>query len=130
MSAGRLPSPPGESCSHLDGLVAFSDVVWTTDEPPAELRAFWAGEYPAMVTPSAVEAEIAAAGYQLVERHTAPVSDWQAYYAPLRPRVDALAADADAALALVLDVTRREIAVFDAFADSYASVWFIARPAA
>ncbi len=39
-------------------------------------------------------------------------------------------ADADAALAQVLEVMRREIAVFDAFADSYASVWFIARPAA
>ena len=83
-----------------------------------------------MVTPSAVEADISAAGYQLVDRHAAPVSDWRAYYAPLRPRVDALAADADPALALVLDVMRREIAVLNAFADSYASVWFIARPAA
>lgn len=112
------------------GLVAFSDVVWTIDEPPADLRAFWADEYPAMVLPSAVEAEIAAAGYRLVERHLAPVSDWQAYYAPLRPRVGGLAGDADDALALVLDVTRREIAIFDAFADNYAAIWFIAQPVA
>ena len=83
-----------------------------------------------MVTPSAVDAEIRAAGYRLVERHAAPVSDWQGYDAPLRPRVDALVGDAGEALTLVLDVMRREIAIFDAFADSYASVWFIARPVA
>ncbi len=110
------------------GRVAFSDVVWTDGAPPAEARAFWAGEYPAMATTADVEAELADGGYELVDRYVAPLSDWQDYYAPLRPRLGPLAQDADEALAMVLGSMRREMAIFDAFASSYASVWFIVRP--
>jgi hypothetical protein len=58
------------------GLVAFSDVVWTTGDPPAEARAFWDAEYPAMTTPATIEAEIAAAGFRAMARHIAPRRDW------------------------------------------------------
>jgi trans-aconitate methyltransferase len=109
------------------GLVASSDVVWTTDDPPAAARAFWAAEYPAMTTPVAIEAEIAAAGFRAMARHAAPRSHWLDYYAPLRERLDRLADGADPTLATILDGMRREIAVFDDHSDSYASVWFVLR---
>jgi len=112
------------------GCVASSDVVWTDGAPPAEARAFWFAEYPAMATTVDMEAELAGGGYELVDRYAAPLSDWQDYYVPLRPRLGALAQDADEALAMELGSMRREIAVFDAYASSYASVWFTVRPAA
>lgn len=110
------------------GRIAFSDVVWTTARPPSPARAFWAEEYPAMTTADGVEAEIVEAGYRLDFAETAPVTDWQAYYAPLRPRLETLAAGAQGALAAVIDGMRREIGIFDQHAASFASVWFVVAP--
>ena len=111
----------------VGGLLAFSDVTWTTATPPAEARSFWADEYPAMTTPAAVIAELEAAGYQPLHHLQAPRSDWQRYYAPLRRRLDSLGPTATGPLATVLDIMRREIAVFDHHGDCWASTWFIAR---
>ena len=108
------------------GLVAFSDVTWTTTTPPDEARDFWANEYPAMTTPDAIEAEIASSGYRPLHRLQAPPSDWQAYYGPLRQRLATLGPTAGGPLAEVLDIMRREIAIFDRYGDSYASTWFVA----
>jgi SAM-dependent methyltransferase len=110
------------------GFLVFSDVAWATDAPPEAARAFWADEYPAMATTAAIAAEIAAAGYAVVASHAAPGSDWRAYYAPLRRRLDALRPSATGALAEVLDGFAKEIAVFDGYGDSYASVYFVATP--
>jgi len=112
------------------GLVAFSDVVWTQPHPPAAAAAFWAEEYPAMTTVEGVRAEIAAAGYRLRFTRRAPGTDWLAYYAPLRPRVASLEPTATGALAIVLAGMAREIAILDAYGDSYAAVWFVVAPAA
>lgn len=109
-----------------EGLVAFSDVTWTTPSPPAEAEAFWAGEYPAMATPEAIIADLDATGFTLTDQLTAPRSDWRAYYDPLRRRLDTLAPTATGALAEVIAIMRREIAVFDRYGDSYASTWFVA----
>lgn len=108
------------------GRIAFSDVVWLNERPPAALSAFWGEEYPAMTTPDGVAAEILEAGYRLASTLVAPVSDWQAYYAPLRQRLDVLRPQAEGALAAVIDGMAREIAIFDQHAGDYASVWFIA----
>ncbi len=110
------------------GVLAFSDVVWTTDQPREAARRFWAGEYPAMATEADVAAEIAAACWTVLAVHRAPPSDWQAYYAPLRDRLPTLRPGATPALAEVLDGMAREIAVFDSHGDSYASMWFVATP--
>jgi SAM-dependent methyltransferase len=112
------------------GLIAFSDVTWATEDPPAPAAAFWAGEYPAMTTIAGVEREIAAAGFTLVATYRSPMTDWRAYYAPLRQRLSTLRSEASAALAQVLDAMAREIAIFDRHGDSYASVFFIVRPSA
>jgi len=109
------------------GLFAFSDVTWTTATPPDDARSFWADEYPTMTTPGGVIAELQAAGYQLIHHLQAPRSDWQAYYAPLRRRLETLTPTATSPLATVLDIMRREIAVFDHHGDCWASTWFIAR---
>jgi SAM-dependent methyltransferase len=110
------------------GLIAFSDVTWTTEEPPEPAAAFWAGEYPAMTTTAGVERDSEAAGYTLVASHRSPRADWQRYYGPLRQRLESVRPSATGALARVVDVMAREIAVFDHHGGSYASVFFIVRP--
>ena len=126
-SIGRKPALEAwHPLLRAQGLVAFSDVTWTTTTPPAEAEAFWAGEYPAMTTPEGVVADLEAAGFTLTDQLTAPQSDWRAYYDPLRRRLDTLAPNATGTLADVLAIMRREIAIFDRYGDSYASTWFVA----
>ena len=108
------------------GLVAFSDVTWTTTTPTAEAAAFWADEYPAMTTPEGVVADLEATGFTLVDQHAVPRGDWRAYYDPLRRRLDTLTPTATGALADVLATMRREIAIFDRYGASYAAIWFVA----
>ncbi|MEZ5866555.1 MAG: hypothetical protein R3D25_21700 [Geminicoccaceae bacterium] len=75
-----------------------------------------------------IRSEIVAAGYDVAARHWAPASDWAAYYAPLRQRLDELAPTATPPLAGVLDEMRREIALHDAHGASYGVVFFVVRP--
>jgi SAM-dependent methyltransferase len=112
------------------GLIAFSDVTWAIEDPPAPAAAFWAGEYPAMTTIAGVERDIEAADFALVATHRSPGTDWQTYYAPLRQRLSTLRPEATATLDKVLDAMAREIVIFDRHGDSYASVFFIVRPSA
>jgi SAM-dependent methyltransferase len=126
-SIGRRPALQAwQPLLRPTGLVAFSDVTWTTTTPPAEAAAFWAGEYPAMATPDAVIADLEATGFTLTDQLTAPRGDWRAYYDPLRRRLDTLGPNATGALAEVIAIMRREIAIFDRYGDSYASTWFVA----
>ena len=112
------------------GLLVASDATWLTDDPPAEARAFWHEEYPAMTT---VAENIRAAtdcGYEVLDHFTLPPSAWwNEYYTPLRKRVARLRQEADinAALAEVLDDTEREIAICDRYGDSYGYVFYLMR---
>ena len=94
------------------GVLVFSDMVWRTDKPDDEVRAFWASEYPAMATPTTRAAQARRAGYRVLGYFDMGREAMDTYYRPLAARLEALATDL--AGSRVLDDLRREIAVHEA----------------
>ena len=67
------------------GVIAVSELTWTTDRRPHDVDAHWAREYPAITTPSANLAAIERAGYEPLAVFFLPPRCWEEhYYKPLR----------------------------------------------
>ena len=54
------------------GYVVVSEATWLVPDPPAEVREFWAAEYPGMTDVAGNLARIEAAGYEVVGHFTLP----------------------------------------------------------
>ena len=105
-----------------DGTLVVSDLVWLRTDPPEEVRAFWADEYPDIQLLDARRAHVVANGYDLVGTHAVGHDAWAASYEPLSDRVAEVrsslgdASVADALLAEVAMLKRqREGAFIDVF---------------
>jgi len=112
------------------GYVTFSEAVWRRPDPPEELRATWAEEYPAMTTVDGNLAIIARCGYEAVGRFTLPdAAWWDDFYTPMEERLRALrpryAGDEQALDAL--EAIGREIAQHRRYGDWYAYEFFAVR---
>jgi serine/threonine-protein kinase HipA len=115
------------------GLLVASDATWLTDDPPEEARTYWRDFYPAMVTAEENIKTAADCGYETLDHFTLPPSAWwDEYYTPLKERVPRLRQEADknAALAEILDITEREIAMYDRYGDYYGYVFYLMRKSA
>ncbi len=115
------------------GFFAFTELVWLRPDPPAEVAAFFADEYPAMTDIEGVSATIRAGGYALLGQFTLPGSAWwDHYYGPLAaklPALDRTYAGDDDALG-VIESTRREIEMRRRFPEWYGYAFFVGRSAA
>lgn len=112
------------------GFIGISDMVWLTDDPPAEARAYFAQEYPALTTIARRLADVEAAGYRSLGHLVLPDAAWWGpYYTPLEARLAGFAAahagdeDAEAVVAM----SREEIENRRRFGDAYGYALFIAR---
>lgn len=94
------------------GALVVSDMVWRTEEPDDDVRAFWATEYPAMATPATRIAQAKRAGYRVLGHFDIGPEGMETYYHPLAARLDAL--EPRLAGTRVRDDLRREIAVLEA----------------
>jgi len=115
-----------------DGLLVASEATRLTDDPPAEAQAFWHEEYPAMTTVDGNITTAAEYGYIVLDHFTLPQSAWwDEYYTPLRKRVALLRpeAEADPALARVLDETEQEMSICERYGDSFGYVFYLMRKA-
>ncbi len=75
------------------GYVAFTELVWLDESPPAEVAEFFGAEYPAMTNISGIIAVIRESGYRFIGGFTLPDSAWWAdYYTPLSAKLPALKA--------------------------------------
>ncbi len=92
------------------GAIAFSEPCFFVDDPSEGAQAFWGGEGVTVVNAKGIEAQIAAAGFDVLA--TRPLSDvaWEGYYRPMEARVAQLRPGADANLSAVLDEAEAEIA--------------------
>lgn len=67
------------------GVLAVTELSWTTAERPADVEAHWNAEYPGIDTPSAKLRVLEDAGYAPLGLFVLPRSCWETeYYAPLR----------------------------------------------
>lgn len=109
------------------GTLVLTECVWTTEEPAAEARAFWAEHYP-LRTVTANAAAAVAAGYHVLGTVPQPESDWVEYYGPLARRAEA--ADTSVpGMAEAVAGARAEIALRRAHGADYGYAGFVLRSA-
>lgn len=97
------------------GAIALTDAVWTSPTVPQAVRDYWEAGYPDIQPAQVRRAQIAPAGFHRVGDFPLPRGDWEAYYEPIRSRVEALRPEAadDPELAGALAATEEELAIFD-----------------
>ncbi len=111
------------------GVLAVTEITWTTDERPAELEAHWQREYPAIDTAAAKLRTIEAAGYDVLGHFMLPPSCWDAYYGPLRAGCDAFLArhEGSEAARSIVEAELREIDLRARFGEYFSYGFYIAR---
>jgi len=108
------------------GVLAATELVWVSEAPPAEARAFFASEYPEMRTRAEARACVERAGFSVVESFALPRADWAAFYALVRGRLAAVDRSRPA-MAEVCAMVEAEIDTWERFGSSYAYEFFVAR---
>lgn len=112
------------------GYVAFTDAVWRVDDPPAEVKASFDLDYPAMDGVSGVLAEIAGYGFKTIGHFTLPDEAWwDDFYTPMESGIGELrgkyAGDGEALE--VLDQIAQEPAMHREYSHCYAYEFFVVR---
>jgi len=112
------------------GYLAFTELVWLVNDPPAEVSDFFAEGYPAMTSVAAVKELIAENGYDLIDEFTLPdFAWWENYYTPLEAKFPALKRkyqSNDDALGIIA-ISETEIEMRRRFGETYGYQFYIAR---
>lgn len=75
----------------LGGYLAFTEMCWFVEAPPAEIRAYFDTIYPDIRTVDEVRRMAVASGYRMIERFNLPDSAWwDDYYTPMLERIKEL----------------------------------------
>jgi ubiquinone/menaquinone biosynthesis C-methylase UbiE len=73
------------------GYLAFTEAVWFTETPSAEVKAFWQENYPAITSVDGIRTIAEDAGYSWIASFPLPPSAWwDDYYTPLLARLPLL----------------------------------------
>jgi SAM-dependent methyltransferase len=112
------------------GYIAVSELCWLRTDPPEELAAYWAYDYPAMKDKAANLAIIEGLGYELAGHFTLPEECWRdEYYGPLGKRIATLRAahSSDAEALSALDLCQKEIDLYERYSSYYGYEFFVMR---
>ncbi|MBY6042394.1 MerR family transcriptional regulator [Phaeobacter italicus] len=94
------------------GVLVFSEMVWRTETPPENLRAFWASEFPGMTRVPDLLGHAKRAGYRVLGHFDMGREAMDTYYRPLEARVAEMGSRLDGSR--VLDDLRAELAAYHA----------------
>ena len=112
------------------GYLAFTDAVWRKNDPPADVKASFDFDYPAMGHVPDVLRLISQDGFDLIDHFTLPEEAWwDDFYTPMERRIAELRdvyADDDEALA-VCDQLANEPEMHRNYSDYYAYEFFVVR---
>ena len=111
-----------------DGYLAFTEMCWLVNEPPAEAKAYLDNVYPDIRTVDEVRRMAAAGGYKVIESFNLPESAWwDDYYTPMLDRMKELkiknagVAEAEAVYA----ECETETEMFRRYSTSYGYTFFV-----
>ncbi len=114
------------------GILAVSEITWTTEQRPAQIETYWQAEYPQIATAEAKVQQLREAGYAPVGHFLLPERCWTAeYYTPLQLRHGAFLnrhGHAEAAQQLI-ETEREEVARYTRFKDYFSYGFYVARKA-
>lgn len=111
------------------GHLICSEVVWLTDTPSPESRAFWKEEYPQIGTVAEKTKQIEQAGYEVLGSFLMPREDWRAFYGALGENLEKMRkkyGSRKEALQ-VIEMMKREIDMYEAHSDEYGYAFFAMR---
>lgn len=112
------------------GLVVVSDLVWTTPNPPENIRTYWLEQYPDIGTPQQRLEQTYEVGLMPFAHFLLPQECWsEHYYAPLQERMVEFALKYEgnpAATALVAE-QRKEIEQHRLYGDTFTYGMIVAR---
>lgn len=119
-----------EMCRKLltpGGAIGVSELVWLVDDPDPEVRAHWAEAYPDMHTREEIIAGMQRHGYRSAGDFVLPRSDWEAYYALVRGRIEEFERrEVAPPMRAAIEISRREMDMFARFGDQYGYVFYVA----
>lgn len=112
------------------GVLAVSELTWTTAKRPAGVEAHWTRNYPGIATAAEKLALVEAAGYAPLSMFFLPAECWLTnYYEPLRASLPAFLerhGDSAAARAVVAE-TEAEMALYRDWGEWFGYAFYIAR---
>lgn len=111
------------------GYLAFTDAVWCTPDPPAQVRAAFA-DYPTMGSVDEVLALVQRGGWALIGHFALPPAAWwDRFYTPMEQRLAQLRRKyvADVEALAVLDEIAEEPAMHRRWGDTYGYEFFVLR---
>jgi SAM-dependent methyltransferase len=109
-----------------DSFLVASELCWMRDQVPADVRDFFAREYPAMRSLEQNAASAEAAGYRVLRTLTLPPETWvDGYYDVLEPRAHALVKHGDEAVRGFAGEMLEEIDAFRCSGGSYGYVFYV-----
>lgn len=112
------------------GHLAVTEVCWTKPHPPAELKAFWAEQYPAIREVPALLTAIGECGYETLGHFPLPrAAWWDEYYGPLERNLVAFRErhHGEAEAKELADEARREIDIWRTYSEFYGYEFFVMR---
>ena len=115
------------------GRLAFTDAVWLTDDPPAELQDWWQADYSDMGSIDDRLESVVRCGYRVLDHFVIPEAAWwDHYYTPMEARLVMLreryAEDTVASAAIA--ECRREIDYYRRWPEHYGYLFVVAAPEA
>lgn len=112
------------------GYIAASELTWLVDDPPEQVRTFWAGAYPGVTSLQQNRALVERSGYERIAEFILPRSAWfDDYYDPLDARITLLKeryADDEEALQM-LESHRLEIEMVRQLLGAFGYVFYLAQ---
>jgi SAM-dependent methyltransferase len=112
------------------GVLAVTELTWTTPERPAEIEQHWAGEYPGIATLPANLRTLEDAGYRPLAAFFLPASCWQDhYYGPLEASFERFLArhPQREACRRLIHAEQHEMRLFDRWGAWYGYAFYIAQ---
>ncbi|MEN7343360.1 MAG: hypothetical protein AAAFM81_10475 [Pseudomonadota bacterium] len=112
------------------GVMAVSEITWTSADRPRELDQHWCAQYPEIDVASNKIATMEAAGFRVLGYFVLPESCWtHNYYAPMEDRFEDFLVrhqSSDASKAIVA-AERAEIAMYQRYKSYYGYGMYIAQ---
>ena len=112
------------------GYIVVSEATWLVPDPPAEVREFWAAEYPGMRDIEGNLERIRDAGFEVIGHFTLPDESWWTHYqAPLEARIPGLLEKyaGDKSALAVIDGTVAEHRIRRLYPETYGYEFYVAR---
>lgn len=112
------------------GVLAISEITWTTHHRPGELQRHWDAEYPEIATASAKMSVLEKNGYSPMGYFVLPEHCWlENYYRPLQNSFTEFLArqSSSEAAQAVVESERKEIALYEKYSGYYSYGFYVAR---